>query len=968
VVRAAGLGQHWPCSRMALSLVVISGCMVDYAAKFSLLVCMWQEPHLRVHFTALAVAHIAANLHGTYAHCRNASQRPSGAGTVVVVLLFGVVTPLMQAVHILDMAACWWTSQDPGRRPSIRPAPLDIVLEGLVFVCAAFHLRIGIILGRYRAPDSMSLLPVTFEALLALTLTTSLVSTATSLVLWDGTMSVKLSRDMYGWPGHGVGGGVRGGGLFLAHLVFRFSEVAGKSALLAVLAALWGPRRTAGYVAITYVINILALLFASHREAYPWHLGEAAILAWPLVFTNLSQFVDCPKHSAAAKNVAGLACGFRALEMAIACSFTVATILLEPELDEGFDADTSESVQAMRTWRTLYRRRAATGWGFCFLAHYLCMAGRWLGTCVCGSLGILGVPLRGTALDRAAAGIGRLPVASVGRKGGHPPTWPDPADLGGAEEKDFWPAAASLTPLIFSAGCERASAAFRLVSAVASSASLCSAFSSEPRLRMQDFEIIRLIGCGEFGRVFQVRQRSTQKLFAMKRLLKDFYAQKRMTDKAVREISTLSLARNHPFVVKLIYTIENSREWALVMEYCPLGDLQQLLLAEGFPGLALDRILRISAEVALALEYLHCNGIVFRDLKLENVVIDKEGHAKLTDFGLAKQHRGGQDAIREAELAGGVYKVFARTFCGSYGYAAPEVNPRRQVHGFAADLYSFGVLILMLLTGGEVYHDKREPPFERRLPPETPSELRELIGKFSFDFYWASHHFLQPARAAHRVEVNLDGDFVVVPRGPRGVRRQARPHRPPNSPRFPDIEGRGAASTLGPVHFPTLASGNSEAAQHRWDLAVDLVRCLTNELPEQRGTMANVKRHGFFTEEILDWRRVYPRSWWAAQLKERVLASRSARTPRRMLPQRVSKWLERAPVEELICLHDDPDLTVELLEQRCPETTVESPAQEEDQPGDFDPSFERAHGTATPPMTRASSSGSGRLSWCEYYS
>merc|ERR1719414_1475554 len=89
-----------------------------------------------------------------------------------------------------------------------------------------------------------------------------------------------------------------------------------------------------------------------------------------------------------------------------------------------------------------------------------------------------------------------------------------------------------------------------------------------------------------------------------------------------------------------------------------------------------------------------------------------------------------------------------------------------------------------MLTGGEVYHDMREPPRERRLPPETPSDLRVILGHLSFDFYWACHHFLQPARAAYRVEVNLNGAIVLVSRGgPRGVRRQARPRRPPNSPR-----------------------------------------------------------------------------------------------------------------------------------------------------------------------------------------
>merc|ERR1712129_541213 len=86
--------------------------------------------------------------------------------------------------------------------------------------------------------------------------------------------------------------------------------------------------------------------------------------------------------------------------------------------------------------------------------------------------------------------------------------------------------------------------------------------------------------------------------------------------------------------------------------------------------------------------------------------IMSQGRAKLTDFGLAKQRRGGHNAIVEAEQSGGSYASFTSTYCGSHGYAAPEIHPRL-VHGFAADLYSFGVLLLMLLMGGEVFHDAR---------------------------------------------------------------------------------------------------------------------------------------------------------------------------------------------------------------------------------------------------------------------
>lgn len=483
-----------------------------------------------------------------------------------------------------------------------------------------------------------------------------------------------------------------------------------------------------------------------------------------------------------------------------------------------------------------------------------------------------------------------------------------PTDRRGAHEeadkdKDFWPAALGLAPLLLRAFCERAPVAWPLRGSATSSGDKAASDRGFAKLE-EDFDTIGLIGSGKFGKVFQVRNRATQQTFAMKRLSKDFYARMQMTDKASREIQTLNLAQENPFVVKLVQAIESAAEWAMVMEYCPGGDLQQLLLTEGSPGLPLQRTLRISAEVALALEHLHTRGIVFRDLKLENVVLDHDGFAKLTDFGLAKQYKGGRNAVAEAEANAGAYAVFTKTFCGSYGYAAPEVNPRRQEHGFAADLYAYGVLLVMMLTGGEVYHDTREAPFERRLPPETLKDLKAILARLNFDFYWASQHLLQQAWASHRVEIDLNGIIVIVSRGKRG-RRQARPDRPPNSPSTTDGPGLSR-----PTRFPEVACTSGEASRRRWDMAIDLVRLLTDEAPERRGTVARLKKHPFF-EEIGDWRYVFPPSWTLSRVKMELmqLAGRS------VLPALVLQQLEQLPFQDLVPLLDSPDDVARLLEQ-----------------------------------------------------
>lgn len=1017
---------------MALSLVLCAAHMVDYGAKFWLLACLFREPGLRAHFVAVAAAHVGANMHNTYLFLRAVPRLPIGM-LGPLLLCLGVATPLMQVVHICDAIAAWWVSQDMGRRTPLRTAPLDMVIEGLMFVLVALHLRICLILGRLepalgRGPAAGAGPLLSLENSLALALITSLATVAFALVIWDGSVSLKLSRDMYGWPGQWVGG-APSAGLLVEHLAYRGSEVAGKAALLAALAALLGVGWALRYAAASYLGGLLAILALSPRagpqaaavaqaplagaaaaaaaaaeppgraaaEPAPWPLLTATVLAWPLLFANLPQFVDCPRHAAAAQSLSGLVCGFRALELAAALGAVAAAVLLEDEvlrvgaecgaalaprfggrgagtaggstvaLGPGLGlglggAAAGGAGELLRAWRALHDRRATLGWGLCLLLHYACMLSRWSPW---AASELLAEPPQPTPSPAASGSRSPALGATVGAAGGRE-----------GYREDFWPPARGIAPLLLAAACERAPLAWpldRIASLTSGVLGLGDAGGllgggrggpAERRLGVEDFDTIRLIGSGEFGKVFQVRRRSTQQTFAMKRLSKDFYSRRRMTDKAIREIATLHLARDHPFVVKLVHTVETAREWCLVMEYCPHGDLQQLLLAEGSPGLTLARTLRISAEVALALEHLHARGIVFRDLKLENVVLDQDGHAKLTDFGLAKQHRGGKDAIAEAELAGDVYASFTKTFCGSYGYAAPEVNLRRQVHGFAADMYSFGVLLLMMLMGGEVYHDSREPPWERRLPPETPKDLRNIINHLTFEFYWGSHHFLKQACAAHRVEVNLNGVVVLVSRGPRGVRRQERPRRPPNSPRAQEGEAFGLLEGPGPAlhanqppHFPALACVSCEAAKRRWDLAMDLVRVLTNEFPEQRGTVARVKQHAFFAEEIVDWRTVYPKSW----LTERVKAKLLTFFGWSVVPQRWEQLLGKLSAEELMTLHDDPGASDLRWLATWP---AEAPSQSSEEPP-------RAAAGALPPGAAAPAGGGlGPLppdAWAAHY-
>merc|ERR1711972_326875 len=151
------------------------------------------------------------------------------------------------------------------------------------------------------------------------------------------------------------------------------------------------------------------------------------------------------------------------------------------------------------------------------------------------------------------------------------------------------------------------------------------------------------------------------------------------------------------------------------------GDLQGALGTRGTPGLPFEDSARLAGEVLLALEHLHSIQVIFRDLKLENIVVDEEFRAKITDFGVAKKLLNPEDA---------------RTMCGSYGYAAPEIMLNTGRYTYAVDLYSFGVMFYMLLSGGDV--SPKNP--KQRLPPMRHASLKRKIREVEKDpkLEWAN--------------------------------------------------------------------------------------------------------------------------------------------------------------------------------------------------------------------------------------
>jgi serum/glucocorticoid-regulated kinase 2 len=184
----------------------------------------------------------------------------------------------------------------------------------------------------------------------------------------------------------------------------------------------------------------------------------------------------------------------------------------------------------------------------------------------------------------------------------------------------------------------------------------------------------------------------------MKILKKSHLVRRRQIERTRTERKVLS-AVNHPFIMKLHYAFQSPDKLYLVLDYCPGGELFfHLSRFRRFP----ERVARFyAAELLLALGHLHKRGIIYRDLKPENVLLDADGHVKLGDFGLAKA------GIRHAYEG-------ATSMCGTPEYMAPEVLAQ-QGHGFCVDYWGLGMLTYEMMTGLPPWYTTDRAKLFRRL-------------------------------------------------------------------------------------------------------------------------------------------------------------------------------------------------------------------------------------------------------------
>ncbi|XP_030839064.1 serine/threonine-protein kinase Sgk1 [Strongylocentrotus purpuratus] len=290
--------------------------------------------------------------------------------------------------------------------------------------------------------------------------------------------------------------------------------------------------------------------------------------------------------------------------------------------------------------------------------------------------------------------------------------------------------------------------------------------SANPSARPSDFDFLKVIGKGSFGKVLLAKHKIDGKVYAVKVLQKAAIVKRNEAKHIMAERSVLLKNLKHPFLVSLHYSFQTADKLYFVLDYVNGGELFFHLQREkSFPEV---RAKFYAAEIASAIGYLHSLDIIYRDLKPENILLDHDGHVRLTDFGLCKE--------------GIAAKKTTSTFCGTPEYLAPEVL-RKQEYDRSVDWWCLGAVLFEMMSGlppfysrdtAEMYDNILNKPLRMRSSVFSPSakgllegllhkERAKRLGAGDKGFKAVKHHEFFSSISWS----DLDGKKITPPYNPR---------------------------------------------------------------------------------------------------------------------------------------------------------------------------------------------------------